>query len=164
MLIIAERFTHFILERYLRSERCEMKPWCGTFTGVLNPVPSTAAAAVSEPRSQQSSRCVQHLPFLSPSQMKFPLFWLFIVGHCPEACQNSRPAKRRISRQNPKAAGRVQLRQHHQSLTGRGGNGQLQKSIPGQSHLSKKPLAPPSLLQLMLARAASAAEGQPTFS
>lgn len=58
--------------------------------------------------SGQSSWCVLRLPFLSPSQTTFLLYWLFFGGHCLDACQNSCPGNRRIrpSRlQNPKAEG-----------------------------------------------------------
>lgn len=48
MLIIAEHFGSFILKRYLRSERCEMKTLCDIFLGVLNHVLGNATAAVSK--------------------------------------------------------------------------------------------------------------------
>lgn len=60
--------------------------------------------------SGQSSQCVSPLPFLSPSQTMFLLYWLFFGGRSLDACQNSCPGNRRIrpnSLQNATAEGRV---------------------------------------------------------
>lgn len=61
---MTERFSYFILKRYMRSECCEIKSLCDIFMGVLNHVLSDATAAVSKLlRAELTARVAFAFPF-----------------------------------------------------------------------------------------------------
>lgn len=60
-----------------------------------------ATAAGSKPGSRQSSWCMEHLPFLSPSQVMVLLCWLSCVEQRLDVYQNNCPERRRIRPSSP---------------------------------------------------------------